>query len=168
MSTSSLLIVVVLLLQRQGIWKEYPVAMTAYTYLFGSIFMGVATLYYVFTGQAHLFVIPRHVSTCQLLSSYRCTLWLYNKLYWLYSYLINPLLEHHINPLQSLLALVYAVFVTSAFCYSLLAYANKYLPSSAVTAFWPVQVCNRHACFFGEEGKQINVCGNFFCLSIFT
>ena len=42
-------------------WKEYPIAVTAYTYLFGSIFMSIANLYFVFTGQAHVFILPRQV-----------------------------------------------------------------------------------------------------------
>ncbi|XP_064403046.1 uncharacterized protein LOC135348687 isoform X3 [Halichondria panicea] len=43
-------------------------------------------------------------------------------------------------PRQSVPALVYAVFMTSAFCYFLISWSNKYLPSSVMTAFWPVQV----------------------------
>ena len=45
-------------------------------------------------------------------------------------------------PLQSLPALMYAVFITSAFCYFFLTWSNKYMPSSVMTAFWPVQVQN--------------------------
>jgi drug/metabolite transporter (DMT)-like permease len=37
-------------------------------------------------------------------------------------------------------ALVYAVFITSALCYLLITWANLHLPSTIVTAFWPVQV----------------------------
>lgn len=35
---------------------------------------------------------------------------------------------------------MYAIFITSTFCYSLVAWTNQYLPSSIMTAFWPVQV----------------------------
>ena len=42
---------------------------------------------------------------------------------------------------QTWYALVYAVFITSAFCYLLITWANLHLPSTIVTAFWPVQVC---------------------------
>ncbi len=46
-------------------------AMVAYTYFFGFLFMLVATMYYVFTGQLDQFLIPYHVrenssySSCQ-------------------------------------------------------------------------------------------------------
>lgn len=46
-----------------GVWREYPVAMTAYTYFFGALFLGAGSLYYIFTGQADQFLIPQHVST---------------------------------------------------------------------------------------------------------
>ncbi len=46
-----------------GMWKDYPIAMTAYSYLFGATYMGLATLYYVFTGQYDLFWIPQRVRT---------------------------------------------------------------------------------------------------------
>ncbi len=42
--------------------------------------------------------------------------------------------------LQSLPALVYAVFITSTFCYFTMTWCNKHIPSSLMTAFWPVQV----------------------------
>ncbi|XP_064403045.1 uncharacterized protein LOC135348687 isoform X2 [Halichondria panicea] len=81
-------------------WKEYPMAMTGYAYLFGCVYEGLFCLYFVVTGQFDAFHLPR----------------------------------------QSVPALVYAVFMTSAFCYFLISWSNKYLPSSVMTAFWPVQV----------------------------
>lgn len=81
-------------------WKDYPIAVTGYAYLFGSLFMGSFTLYYIWSGQPEQFIIPQH----------------------------------------SLYALAYAVFITSAFCYFLITWSNKYLPSSIMTAFWPMQV----------------------------
>ena len=42
--------------------------------------------------------------------------------------------------LQSIYALVYAIFVTSCLCYLLLTWANLHLSSAIVTAFWPLQV----------------------------
>ena len=43
-------------------------------------------------------------------------------------------------PLSTLLPLFYAIFVSSALCYGLITYANKYLDPSVVSAFWPLQV----------------------------
>ena len=45
-----------------GKWKDYPIAVTAYGYLFGSLFMGSFTLYYIWSGQPEQFLIPQHVS----------------------------------------------------------------------------------------------------------
>ena len=43
-------------------------------------------------------------------------------------------------PLQSLYALLYAIFITSAVCYSLITWSSKHLFPSILTAFWPLQV----------------------------
>ena len=51
--------------------------------------------------------------------------------------------------LQTLYALVYAIFITSALCYLLITWANSQLSSIIVTAFWPVQV-NVCVCVCGE------------------
>ena len=48
-----------------GRWKEYPVATTAYSYFFGAMFMGLASLYYPFQGQVDVFKIPVKVSVEQ-------------------------------------------------------------------------------------------------------
>lgn len=44
-----------------GIWKAYPTAGLAYTYFFGFLFMLMSIMYYVFTGQLELFLLPRQV-----------------------------------------------------------------------------------------------------------
>ena len=43
-------------------WRERPVAVTAYSYMFGSLFIGVSSLYFVITGQTSEFSIPITVS----------------------------------------------------------------------------------------------------------
>ena len=45
-----------------GKWSAYPMAVVAYAYVFGFLFMVIANLYYVFTGQLDQFLIPYHVS----------------------------------------------------------------------------------------------------------
>ena len=42
--------------------------------------------------------------------------------------------------IQSVYALVYAIFINSALCYLLMTWSNLHLSSTLVTAFWPVQV----------------------------
>ncbi len=45
-----------------GKWREHPVAVTAYSYGFGALFMAIASLYFVFTGQTDAFYLPPDVS----------------------------------------------------------------------------------------------------------
>ena len=44
-----------------GIWRNYPIAVTGYSYLFGAVYMGIAVSYYLFSGQAEQFLLPSHV-----------------------------------------------------------------------------------------------------------
>ena len=46
-----------------GKWRNYPVAITAYAYLFGFIYMGLASLYVFPTGNSKDYKIPPEVST---------------------------------------------------------------------------------------------------------
>ena len=43
-----------------GIWRNYPIAVTGYSYLFGAVYMGIAVSY-LFSGQAEQFLLPSHV-----------------------------------------------------------------------------------------------------------
>lgn len=52
-----------------GKWRDHPVAVTTYSYMFGAIFMGLASLYFVITGQTSEFYIPLDVSTRTSLST---------------------------------------------------------------------------------------------------
>ena len=54
------------------------------------------------------------------------------------------------------IALIYAIFITSCFCYSLITWANSQTNTSIVTAFWPFQVV---PCFIGSyliNGEVLN------------
>lgn len=46
----------------EGKWKQYPVAVTAYSYFFGALFMGLSTIYFAASGQGDQFAIPQDVS----------------------------------------------------------------------------------------------------------
>ena len=48
-----------------GKWRDYPVGVTAYSYTFGAMFMGIATIYFGATGQKSQFLIPQ--SVCRVL-----------------------------------------------------------------------------------------------------
>lgn len=45
-----------------GRWKDYPVGTTAYSYFFGALFMGLASLYYPVRGEVDVYRIPLEVS----------------------------------------------------------------------------------------------------------
>ena len=47
----------------KGRWKDYPVGTTAYSYFFGAMFMGVASLYYPINGQFDVYYMPLEVYT---------------------------------------------------------------------------------------------------------
>ena len=65
-----------------GRWRDYPVGVTAYSYTFGAMFMGIATIYFGATGQKSQFLIPQ--SVC-------CVLWWHNTtLYWLHVHMHKP------------------------------------------------------------------------------
>ena len=44
-----------------GKWRDYPVNVTAYSYAFGAIFMGLATIYFGASGKKSEFLIPQNV-----------------------------------------------------------------------------------------------------------
>lgn len=44
-----------------GRWSDYPIAVTAYGYMFGAAFMGLSIPLCFFTGQASSLSIPRQV-----------------------------------------------------------------------------------------------------------
>ena len=81
-------------------WSNNPISVTAWSYLWGAILMGIACLYYVFTDLSVFTSIDSHI--------------------------IFPL--------------CYSVFVSSSLCYAFLTFGNKYLSSTLVTAFWPLQI----------------------------
>ena len=45
-----------------GKWKDYPVGITGYSYLFGSVYMGLGCLYFVMVGRSQEFKLPSKVS----------------------------------------------------------------------------------------------------------
>lgn len=45
-----------------GKWKDYPVGITGYSYLFGAVYMGLACLYFVMVGRGQEFKLPSKVS----------------------------------------------------------------------------------------------------------
>ena len=49
-----------------GKWKDYPVGITGYSYLFGSLYMGLACLYFVMVGRSQEFILPSKVSLVTL------------------------------------------------------------------------------------------------------
>ena len=67
--SNTLLTAIYVLLQKRFIFnspgckfKQYPVTITAYSYFFGAIFMGLSTIYPAVTSQGNAFRIPTSVS----------------------------------------------------------------------------------------------------------
>ena len=57
-----------------GKWKEYPVTITAYSYFFGAMFMGLFSLYYAATGQSREFQIPQKVGGTHIIHTHTLSL----------------------------------------------------------------------------------------------
>jgi len=84
--------------QPYSMWKSQPMAVTAWSYFFAAIFMGLASLTYA--NQPEKF-------TSFSMEAFYC--------------------------------LVYAILITSSMCYLLLSWCNMQVPSTIVTASWPLQ-----------------------------
>lgn len=52
-----------------GVWRSHPIYVTAYSYLFGVLFMGLTSLYYVASGQYSYFHVEEEVSKMVQLAS---------------------------------------------------------------------------------------------------
>lgn len=50
-------------------WQEYPIYVTAYSYFFGALFMGLASIYYAASQQFDKFTIQQTVSDPKILYS---------------------------------------------------------------------------------------------------
>jgi len=89
-------------------WRLYPMNVTTWSYLFGSLTIGLAT---ILGSVFHLGVFQFEGAT----DTYKL-------------------------PSSAIPPLIYALLITSAFCYGLLSFANKHAPSSVVSSFWPWQI----------------------------
>lgn len=47
-------------------WQANPIYVTAYSYFFGALFMGLASIYYAASQQFDKFIIPQIVSNMQI------------------------------------------------------------------------------------------------------
>ena len=46
-----------------GKWRDYPIAVTAYSSFFGAVYVGLASIYFAATGREEEFIMPQAVST---------------------------------------------------------------------------------------------------------
>ena len=109
---------------------------TAYSYFFGAMFMGLATIYYAVKDPSK-FEIPYQVSTLLCITENTCQtsspFFFFLSLCFFFPF-SSP------DFWKSVYVLIYAVFISSALCYLLITWANFHISSIIVTAFWPVQV----------------------------
>ena len=101
---------------------------TAYSYFFGAIFVGLASVCVLSSGESHKdYKIPTEVSNCArtlLIFMYTAFTYCYHK---------------HPVSLQAMYGLFFAIAI-SVLCSVLVTWTNKYLSAIIVTAFWPLQV----------------------------
>ncbi|KAK3289757.1 hypothetical protein CYMTET_2824 [Cymbomonas tetramitiformis] len=90
-------------------WRELPFTIIAYCYVVGAGFMTLTTMFLACVSPTY---VPKDT-------------------------------HEHVSrfdvPAKAWIVLVYMVLVTSVFCYCAATWANKRLPASVVTAFWPCQ-----------------------------
>lgn len=97
-------------------WKTQPMAVTAWSYFFGAIFMALASLTYV-----------------------------------------NQPEKFTSFSVEAIYCLVYAILITSSMCYLLLSWCNMQVPSTIVTASWPLQALFCAVLSFIFLGKSLQL-----------
>eukprot|EP01047_Picozoa_sp_COSAG01_P039922 COSAG01_NODE_3326_length_6222_cov_19.423834_4_plen_335_part_00 len=93
-----------------AIYKKFPTHVTAWSYMFGAIWM-IITAVLGYAASIEFLGFGKHKLT-----------------------------DSFAVPSVTLIPLVYAVLISSALCYGLITFANKHLSASFVTVFWPLQV----------------------------
>ena len=132
-----------------GSWKDIPINVTAWSYMFGSFFMAL-TSGIVATQNPKVFdVFPEALPPCHPIAAgvnisnttYVTASWCDAHSGSAYNATVQGLCKcDTVDYASFLIPLAYAAFVSSSMAYGFITVANKYLPSSVVTVFWPMQV----------------------------
>ena len=126
-------------------WKDTPVNVTAWSYMFGAVFMALASAYCGASDPSVFDVFPKSLPPCVPRARANQTsvdvLWCNAHSGDLYNTTVKSLCSCATADYESfLIPLFYAAFVSSSMCYGFVTIANKHLPSTVVAGFWPMQV----------------------------
>ncbi len=147
-------------------WKPYPINVTAWCYGFGAVFMALLSIYYGVTDPSAFNLFPASLPPCTptaghgnattLAPTTPTSAWCNAHSGASFNATVAKLCTCKGVDYQSLLIpLSYAAFVSSAMAYGFVSYANKHLPSTVVTAFWPMQVPVAISLTWLATGKSI-------------
>ena len=129
-------------------WREKPINVTAWSYMFGALFMAVASAVVAAKNPSVFDLFPKSLPPCQPTKTSMLAAVSNITKSWcdlhsgkLFNSTVQSLCSCDTVDYGSfLIPLCYAAFVSSSMAYGFITIANKFLPSSMVTAFWPMQV----------------------------
>lgn len=92
-------------------WREHPVAVTMYSYMFGALFMGISSLYFVIKGRTSEFIIPQESSYALVYAIFISSALCYLLMTWSNLHL-SSILVTAFWPVQMLVTGVASYFIT--------------------------------------------------------
>ena len=122
-------------------WQSKPLNVTTWSYFFGMIFMLITSTIVSLLDPTQLNIMPADLKPCYPLSNSTVSEKFCNNHSGIY---YNDTIKlvcncKGIDYETLLIPLFYAAFISSAMAYGLTTVAIRYLPSTVVTAFWPLQ-----------------------------
>ena len=124
-------------------WRDKPINVTAWSYMFGAMFMALASIYCAVNDPTVFDLFPRSLAPCQpkINGTATTTAWCNAHAGVAYNATVKEVCAcDNVDYASFLIPLCYAAFISSSMAYGFVTIANKYLPSTLVTAFWPMQV----------------------------
>ena len=128
-----------------GSWKDKPINVTAWSYMFGASFMALASGIVATQNPKVFDLFPKSLPPCHPAADDNMTAvtasWCDAHSGNAYNTTVQDLCAcDTVDYASFLIPLSYAAFISSSMAYGFITIANKYLPSTVVTAFWPMQV----------------------------
>ena len=124
-------------------WRDKPINVTAWSYMFGAMFMALASVYCAMNDPEVFNLFPRSLAPCHSKESNGTEMaaWCDEHAGVKYNATVQEICScSNVDYASFLIPLGYAAFVSSSMAYGFVTIANKHLPSTVVTAFWPMQV----------------------------
>ena len=146
---------------QEGSWRHQPINVTAWSYMFGALFMALTSGICGAVDPSVFDIFPRSLPPCHSGASHSnssSSTWCNAHSGKLYNATVQQMCAcETVDYASFLIPLGYAAFVSSAMCYGFVTVANKHLPSTVVTAFWPMQVPAAVTLNYLVNGKTIVV-----------